>query len=225
MKSLPLACVVASCSLLVPALASAQDANGGELNEKGAVNVNSSRPSLPAVSAASPAGRFGDKNQIVISSDNELAIRSTSTSGVDGSTTSVKLFPAIDYFVIDNVTFGGFMSFEHTSTPGTPSGKSTTFGIGPRVGYNLAFSERFSFWPKLGLSYTHTSLKTDPVGPVPGFDSSNSHLTLNVFAPVLFHPVKHFFVGLGPGFDTDLTGDAKQTTIAGRLTIGGWLDY
>jgi hypothetical protein len=46
---------------------------------------------------------------------------------------------------------------------------------------------------------------------------------LNLFAPVMVHPAEHFFIGFGPALDTDLTGDVKATTIAGRLTIGGWL--
>ncbi len=59
---------------------------------------------------------------------------------------------------------------------------------------------------------------------VPGAPSADgNHLALNVFAPVMFHPVQHFFLGFGPALDTDLTGDAKQTIIAGRLTIGGWM--
>jgi hypothetical protein len=39
----------------------------------------------------------------------------------------------------------------------------------------------------------------------------------------MFHPVEHFFIGLGPAFDLDLSGDNKATTIAARLTLGGWL--
>ena len=52
---------------------------------------------------------------------------------------------------------------------------------------------------------------------------SGSHVALNIFAPVMFHPVQHFFIGFGPALGTDLSGDAKVTTIAGRLTLGGWL--
>jgi hypothetical protein len=39
----------------------------------------------------------------------------------------------------------------------------------------------------------------------------------------MFHPVEHFFLGVGPAFDLDLTGDEKATTIAARLTLGGWM--
>lgn len=221
MKSILCSSLVLSCSLLVPALASAQDANT-DANVKGDVNVNSPRPSLPAVSAASPAGRFGDKKQLAISSDAGLELRHTSVSGQEGSTTTITLHPALDYFVLDNVSVGGFIGLDHTSASGR---KTTIVSIGPRVGYNLTFSERFSFWPKVGLSYANVSTKEDPIVPGgPSVDDSNGHLAFNVFAPVMFHPVQHFFLGFGPYLDTDLTGDAKTTSVGARLTIGGWLD-
>ena len=212
---------VAASALSFTALASADAAD--DLTAKGDVNVNDQRPQLPAVAANSPSGIFGDKGQITISSDAGLSISSTSTSGVDGSTTNLTLRPAIDYFVVNNVSVGGFVGLDYTSTSGA---HSTTFAIGPRVGYNFAFSERFSFWPKLGFSYSSSSTSVDTTvtpGAPSSFSATGNHLALNIFAPVMFHPVQHFFLGFGPALDTDLTGDAKQTAIAGRLTIGGWL--
>lgn len=196
--------------------ASAQDAGGD-------VNVRRD-PALPQVAPGSPAGVFGAKGQVTISSDAGLSITNTSVSGVDGSTTVVQLRPALDYFVIDNFSVGGFVGLDYSSDPG---GHTTTFAIGPRVGYNLPFSERFSVWPKLGFSFTSTSVSED-LSP-PGSDTtvtqndSSSGLALNLFVPVMFHPVPHFFLGFGPALDQSLTGDPKSTVIAGRLTIGGWL--
>jgi len=209
-------------STVFTAIASA-DA-GDDLTAKGEVNVNDQRPQLPAVAANSPSGVFGDKGQITISSDAGLSISTESISGVDGSTTKLELRPAVDYFVANNVSVGGFVGLDYVSTSGA---HSTTFAIGPRVGYNFAFSEHFSFWPKLGFSYSTSSVSIDtpaaPGAPASSFGASGNHLALNVFAPVMFHPVQHFFLGFGPALDTDLTGDAKRTTIAGRLTLGGWL--
>lgn len=187
------------------------------------VNVHRD-PALPEVAPGSPAGVFGAKKQLTISSDAGLSISNTSVSGVDGSTTRLELRPSIDYFVMDNLSVGGFVGLDYTSDPG---GHTTTFAIGPRVGYNLAFSERFSVWPKLGFSYTSTSVSEDLSAP--GSDTtvsaseSSSGLALNLFVPVMFHPVPHFFLGFGPALDQSLTGDPKSTIIAGRLTIGGWL--
>ncbi|MEO8900716.1 MAG: hypothetical protein ABI488_03665 [Polyangiaceae bacterium] len=213
-----------SIGLFLPSLAAAQDA-AQDLTSKGDANVNEQRPSLPPVAANSPSGVFGYKGQTTISSDAGLSISNTSTSGVSGSTTSLVLRPAVDYFFANNVSIGGFVGLDYTSASGA---HSTTFAIGPRIGYNLAFSDKFSFWPKLGVSYSTTSVSREVValpngGTVTATDASGNHLALNIFAPVVFHPVDHFFLGFGPALDTDLSGDAKQTTIAGRLTIGGWL--
>ncbi|MEI9937927.1 MAG: hypothetical protein WDO69_11980 [Pseudomonadota bacterium] len=208
-----------SSSILLASVASADVAT--DLTAKGDVNVNDQRPSLPVVAANSPSGRFGGQRQLTISTDAGLSVSNTSTSGVGGSTTNLTLRPALDYFVVNNVSVGGFLGLDYASTSGA---HATRFAIGPRVGYNFAFSERFSFWPKLGFSYSSSSTSGTTETPVPPeTTASGSHLALNVFAPVVFHPVQHFFLGFGPALDTDLTGDAKQTTIAGRLTIGGWL--
>ena len=209
-------CLFVACGTLLSAVASADAAD--DLTAKGNVNVNDQRPQLPAVAANSPSGVFGERGQITISSDAGLSISNTSTSGVDSSTTKLTLRPAVDYFLVNNVSLGGFVGLDYTSTSGV---HSTTFAIGPRVGYNLAFAERFSFWPKLGFSYSSSSATVDV--PSSSLNASGNHLALNVFAPLMFHPVQHFFLGFGPALDVDLTGEAKQTTIAGRLTLGGWL--
>lgn len=174
--------------------------------------------------ANSPVDRFGQQKTLAISSDAALSIQNTSLSGVDGSTTSITLSPAVDYFVIRNLSVGGNLLFNYLSPPG--DGHSTSFGIGPRVGYNLAISDLISFWPKAGLSFTHTSVSTTtaatPTTPAVTGNVSNTAIALNLFAPVMFHPAQHFFAGFGPFLDTDLSGDNKATTFGGKLTIGGW---
>ena len=223
MKSL---CLISTPSLLVGVLslsplAAAQD--NGELTGKGTANVNQDRPALPAVAGNTPAGRFGDKGKLTVSSDAGLSIATTSVSGVDGSTTTITLRPAIDYFVVNDLSLGGFVGLDYIKAGGS---HSTTFAIGPRIGYNLAFSDRVTLWPKLGFSYSNTDVSTDlAAGPNTTISTgrSGSHIALNVFVPVMFHPVPHFFLGFGPALDTDLSGDARTTTIAGRLTIGGWM--
>lgn len=34
---------------------------------------------------------------------------------------------------------------------------NTRFGIGPRVGYNLALTDMVGVWPKIGFSYRHSN--------------------------------------------------------------------
>ena len=174
--------------------------------------------------ANSPVDQFGARHTLAISSDAAISIQNTSLSGVDGSTTSITLAPAVDYFVIQNLSVGGTIAFNYTAPPG--DGHSTSFGIGPRVGYNIGISDLISIWPKAGLSISHTSVSTTvPASgstPAVSGSASNTALALNLFVPVMFHPAPHFFAGFGPFLDTDLSGDNKATTFGGKLTIGGW---
>ena len=211
---------LASSVVLLTRFASA---DASDLTAKGKVNVNDQRPELPAVAADSPSGVFGNGGQLAISSDAGLSISTTSISGVDGSTTNLTLRPALDYFLVNNVSIGGFVGLDYLSTSGA---HATKFAIGPRAGYNFVFAERFSFWPKLGISYSSSNTTSDAAVPPEDASVENvsgNHLALNAFVPLMFHPVRHFFLGFGPALDTDLTGKARTTTIAGRLTVGGWL--
>ena len=148
--------------------------------------------------------------------------------------------PALDYFVIPNLSVGGVVLFTHTeqssgSTANQPSETSSInlYGIGGRVGYNIGISDSLSFWPKLGLLYVGGS--TSPAGGGNGI--STSAFDVQVYAPFLLHPVKHFFFGIGPFLQTDLTASQSsrgrerprtptKTTQYGLLfDVGGWMDF
>lgn len=166
---------------------------------------------------------FGNQGQIAISSEAGATFSHTTVSGSDTSRTSIELRPGVDYFLIKRLSLGAFIGVDHQATQ---AGSSTTWGLGPRVGYDIAFSDHFSVWPRVGFSYNKTTVKTDSqdVGAVriPSTSDSSSALALNVFVPFLFH-TNHYFAGVGPALDTDLTGDSKATTIALRVTLGGWV--
>jgi hypothetical protein len=180
-------------------------------------------PGMPKVDPRSPSGMFGGRGQLAIMGEAGAFLTHTSVSGQDGSKTTFVLRPAIDYFVIDHLSVGAFTGLEYSSAPG---GSVTTYGIGPRVGYDIPFTERFSIWPKAGLSFNSTTVKFDAssIGGinVPSSSTSNTALALNLYAPVMFHS-HHYFVGFGPSLDADLSGNAKTTTVSGRLVVGGWL--
>jgi hypothetical protein len=180
-------------------------------------------PGMPQVSPRSPAGVFGEHGQLAIMGEAGALFTHTTVSGASGSSTTIVIRPAIDYFVIDHLSVGAFTGLEFSSAPG---GSTTTYGIGPRVGYDIPLSERFSLWPKAGLSFNSSTIKHDAV-TVAGFTSpkssaSNTALAFNLFVPVMFH-ANHYFAGFGPSLDTDLTGSPKVTTIAARAVLGGWL--
>lgn len=172
-------------------------------------------PGMPQVPANSPSAWFGGKGQLAILAEAGVVFSHTSISGRDDSSTTLVLRPAVDYFVIDHLSVGAFTGVSYEKAAGA---SSTTYGIGPRVGYSIPFTERFSVWPKAGLSFNSTKIKTD----TPAFSDTNKAIALNLFVPVMFH-TNHYFVGFGPGLDRDLSGDAKATTFALRLNVGGWL--
>ncbi len=166
---------------------------------------------------------FGNQGQVAISSEAGATFSHTSVSGSNAASTSLVLRPGVDYFLIKRLSLGAFVGVEHQATEIT---SNTTFGIGPRVGYDIAFSDRFSIWPRIGFSYNSTTVKVDSqnIGGVqtPSAKDSSSALALNLYAPFLFH-TNHYFAGVGPALDTDLTGDSKVTTVALRVILGGWV--
>lgn len=170
-----------------------------------------------ATTPGSAVSVFGNRGQVAISSEAGATFSHTTVSGFDGSTTSLVLRPGVDYFLIKRLSLGAFVGVDHQVTPG---GSTTTFGVGPRLGYDIAFSDHFSVWPRLGFSFNKTSTKIDL--PTASSSISNSAVALNLFAPFLFH-TNHYFAGVGPALDTDLSGDPKTTTVALRVTLGGWV--
>jgi len=165
-----------------------------------------------------PSRVFGRPKQLAISSDAALVVEH-STHDV----TTVTVSPAVDYFLIPNLSIGGALLLEYQSAG---SEDSTRFGIGPRVGYNIPFTDMVGIWPKIGFSYSHNSRSSSTeTGNTEISNSRTSNaFTLNLFAPIMFHPVTHFFLGFGPFLDTDLSGSDKITTYGGKLTMGGWFD-
>jgi hypothetical protein len=141
-----------------------------------------------------------------------FVVTNNATFGLDhqighGDGTTFKLRPALDYFVIANLSVGGAVEFDFTS--GNPD--TTAFGIAPDVGYELALSDTWSFWPSASLPMTFPS-------------RGSATLALRIFAPFLVHPAEHFFFGIGPGFEQGLTS-SPTTHIFGDFIIGGYFDH
>jgi hypothetical protein len=160
----------------------------------------------------------------------QLSFIGQSTSPPQGSGSSgatIIIAPAADFFVIDNLSVGGQLLFESLSSSIPNSPTITGWGIGPRVGYDIAFADNFSIWPSVYFQYRSLSISNN--------GGSTSLGTLGLFAPVLFHPVPHFFLGLGPIVQTDLISNSspggggpsatgnKTTEYGVQFTLGGWI--
>jgi hypothetical protein len=181
------------------------------------------RASAQEGDTVAPASRFGGARQWALSNDSSFTIQRATQSEVDGAVVSVTLAPAADYFLIRNLSLGGFAGVRYTKAG---DADSLRFDIGPRVGYNIPMSDRWSLWPKLGFSYARTKNATESEAMDDTTivrKTTQNALALNLFIPVLFHPVSHFFLGFGPFIDTDLNGDNRATVWGGKLTMGGWV--
>jgi len=204
------------------------------------VTVWTARPLPPAPAVPPPpvrlASRFGDRGQLAISNDFDLSVVNQSISDDGGSTTTLSVAPAADYFVARNLSVGGMVSLAYaTSTSGGQVTTSqTTFGIGPRVGYDIPFGDRFSLWPRIAFLFSDAS--APPISGAFGSSAPAYSVTtfdIQLFAPLLWHPSAHFFVGLGPFFQTDLASTyssggtssswMKTTAFGVKLDLGGWV--
>lgn len=180
--------------------------------------------SVMAFCTTASAESLGEQGQIAILSDLKLDFAyKTHKRGDDALNFYIQ--PALDYFVIDNLSVGGVIGFSYEKLPW----KEAMFKIGPRAGYVLGITDSFAFWPKLGFTFGIGSIK-----PVPDVDAGTHTLfTLDIYAPFTFAPVDNFFVGIGPNFSVDLinkakigdsSGDVNEKGIAFGLmsTIGGY---
>jgi hypothetical protein len=207
-------------------------------------------PTVPVEAPPPPAARaprFGDAGEVVVSTDASIGLSSTAYSAGEGKFVDVLVSPGFDWFVVRGFSIGADLTLAYNytsrySVAGTHTEVTTkTFGGGPRVGLNVPLGESFSFYPRLtvGLQSTETERQTaasdpgiGPSGQVSVFNqaavvetSSVAHGFVVVFAPILFHPAPHFFIGAGPGMFTEFGGTSsndERTAFFGRLVLGGW---
>jgi hypothetical protein len=108
--------------------------------------------------------------------------------------------------VVQNFSLGGAVEFDSVS--GTPD--FVQVAVAPDVGYELALSDSWSFWPSASVAVF-----------VPNRGASG--VSLGVFAPFLIHPAEHFFFGIGPGLSQSITSN-PATQIYGAFDIGGYFN-
>lgn len=181
-------------------------------------------PSAPPPPVGGSLGVFGERGQFVVSSDLDFQLSHSSWSMGGGSSVLFTLTPSLDYFISPNFSVGGLVTFTHQTNVASPIGVAdmTLFGLGARAGYHIVLTNVLSLWLRGGLVYLHDSWDTGPV------DDSGNLFQLQLFAPVLWHPAPHFFIGAGPALTTDLVssfGDndrAKETSFGILSTIGGY---
>jgi hypothetical protein len=183
-----------------------------------------------------PATGFGRRGQLAIATDFQLSFGlrlqkepADQEQNIDYKTQSIlRISPTVDYFVADHLSIGANFLLGRDSLGGTTA---NTLGGGLRLGYDIPLSDRVSFWPRGGgqIVQTKTSSDADEAGQV-----STLRVRVVADAPLLFHPVPHFFIGAGPAFGIDLVSkleqgekaknvdNVRQTDFALTSVVGGW---
>jgi hypothetical protein len=163
-------------------------------------------PPNPAPMAA-VASSFGAAGQWVAS------MRTGPGSGYayfhkSGGNWELSIHPAIDYFITSRISIGGVFGYTHS-----PAQMGTNIlDFGARAGINLDIAGSFSFWPTAGIAgRVHSAERV-----------TDTSTALQIFAPFLWHPVAHAFIGLGPEFQVGLSG-GDYTEYGIDFIIGGWL--
>jgi len=179
---------------------------------------------LASPAAAQPANPMGQAGQVSIQGDFQLQFAYQTTSAAEGddpdSVTTIELAPAADFFVTQGLSVGGQLVFVHSSAGDF---SSTGYGAAPRVGYFAALGPNVGLWPTVAFAYVHTSADLGDLG-----DASGYQLLLQARAPLVFQPADHFFLGIGPVFQTQLVSkvedeDADKSTAFGlQSVVGGY---
>jgi hypothetical protein len=188
----------------------------------------------PATDVEAPS--FGRRGQLVISGHTAVSVSSSSHSATGDTETFAAFAPSLAYFVAKNVSVGLAANASYAqSSSNLAETKSTSLSIGPTLGLNVPFGERFSWYPQLmvGFEWIDDEILTGPTLSG-GFAFANPSTTqlgayLEVYAPVLFHATDHFFLGFGPVLFLDAgtvsgapTADGPRTEISTDFVVGGY---
>ncbi|MGH7296711.1 MAG: hypothetical protein ACRELB_17360 [Polyangiaceae bacterium] len=191
--------------------------------------------SLAAAQEKAGEKEFGNPGVIAIGGDTTANLGFTQHSPPNGGTSTndlnFSIAPNIQYFVAEGISVGGTLLFDWTKP--NQGDATTTFGIGPTVGYNLWLSPgSLSLWPQATFLFETASGPTGLTAPAPT-SGSTTLMNVGVFVPLLIHPVSHFHFGVGPYFNIDLSNKEsaggqsadlpKDMHVGIAFEVAGWL--
>jgi hypothetical protein len=162
---------------------------------------------LLLASAARADESFGHRGQVVPFG----TLSYSHVSANDQSGDELSLGPGALWFFTDYVAVGGSVTYRYVSALGFTA--LHTFGVEPTLAVALPLADNVALFPRLGVEFA---------AAWSGGNSANA-ITLDGFAPLLFFPAPHFYLGIGPQLRIDVGGDTTRSTTVGFATeIGGW---
>lgn len=183
-----LSSLVASCALLLPVLAHAQ-----ELGSKGDLIFSADR--LVGITA----NKIDYDNEPFWGVDNDWTSFGFLWKQQSGPNTLDLPRLGIDYVALEHLTFGG--SLAYASVDPDRGGTVSAFLFEPRVGYLYSFNKTIGIWPRGGVTY-HSFV-------VDGGQTYKA-FAFTAECPVTLSPTQHFAFHVGPTFDIDLFGSVKN---------------
>lgn len=199
--------------------------------------VDSAKPD----DAAAPPAQFGSEGQMVITTDLHMSFGYTGDTETDDSELRLRLTPSVDRFLTRNLSVGVVAVLDYSDQTydagiGKINAKTTSGGLGFGFGYNVSIGTLLSWWPRVraGVSVAGTKVNrtaatsaVDPNSPPSEYTIHENWLWTDLFLPLLFHPVPHFFIGIGPygSYEPDHeVGSAHhhRFTVSVATEVGGW---
>jgi hypothetical protein len=159
------------------------------------------------------AQEFGRKGQIV-----PLGGVSFSAASEKGTSEKhLRVQPAAFYFLTDQFALGleAGMGYDTPALDnGFPVANVLSWNVEPAIAAAFRIGDRFALFPQAGVSFAWSSYS----------DGGSAHsIQSEAFAPFLFIPVPHFFLGIGPVLQWTLDGVNSGRVVWGFSTvIGGW---
>jgi hypothetical protein len=139
---------------------------------------------------------------------------------------------AADFTVHDRLTVGSSFAFafgfagthselriagDGTQTSrDTRSPRATIFGFAPRFGYVVPLGPRFALWPRAGFAFYSVktrSEQTNNAGTTPTSTDTDTLFSLDLDPQVVWTPIPHVLLHLGPLVNVPLTG-SHETSFA-----------
>jgi hypothetical protein len=158
-----------------------------------------------------PPPRFGEAGQwVIVGASNSTGVSSETFSASQATFFNAGASIGVDRFIAPNfslgidleASYGDNKGYNATSLTETTS---THLAGGVRFGFNVPIGRLWSWYPRMTLGVNSNRSDTQTVtvfapdaAAAPASSTSQVGPWINLYAPLLVHPVPHFFLGFGP---------------------------